>query len=112
MFLINPNEFGRFITIAFNIFMVPMGFERKCSASDGRLGATYINEYVVEVYNFYALAPETYIAKMIGWVLMVWVFYIHCLQHIHGAGGFKCMCSAPDGWFRVNLRQFTCISSI
>ena len=67
MFLINPNEFGRFITIAFNIFMVPMGFERKCSAPDGRLGATYINEYVVEVYNFYALAPETYIAKMIGW---------------------------------------------
>ena len=74
MFLINPNEFGRFITIAFNIFMVPMGFERKCSAPDGRLGATYINEHVVEVYNFYALAPETYIAKMIGWVLMVWVF--------------------------------------
>ena len=37
----------------------------------GGLVFAYINSYVFELHNFYASVPETYIAQMVGWMLMI-----------------------------------------
>ena len=37
----------------------------------GGLALAYINIYVFELHNFYASVPETYIAQMVGWMLMI-----------------------------------------
>ena len=98
--------------------MVPRGLSESVRHLMGGLVSTYKNLYVFELYHFSASVPETYIAHMVGWMLMafsmflsthIWAFYSHCLQHIHGAKGFKRKCSAPDGRFGVYLHKLKCI---
>ena len=95
------------------------GFKRKCSAPDGRFGV-YLHKliYVLELNNFSAAVIETYLAQMVGWMLIpfsmflstrIWAFYSHCLQRVHGATGVQRKCSAPDGRFGVYLHKLICI---
>ena len=97
---------------------MPRGLSESVQLLMGGLASAYINSFVFELYNFSASVPETYIAQMVGWVLMafsmflsthIWAFYSHCLQHIHGAKGFKRKCSAPHGRFGVYLHKLKCI---
>ena len=97
---------------------MPRGLSESVQLLMGGLASAYINSFVFELYNFSASVPETYIAQMVGWVLMafsmflstrIWAFYSHCLQHIHAAKGVQRKCSAPDGRFGVCLHYLICI---